>query len=76
MKGTNKRMVIKDTYGYKHYEIIELDNGIYVFDYTLRRFLKDEEKKLVIKFLNKNLSDGGAMKISVVSKPHTGCTGI
>lgn len=43
------REILRDSHGYKQYEVIQLDGKAYVYDYDLFSFLDGKEKTKVVK---------------------------
>ncbi len=53
LKTDDGRLLVRDDYGYKYYEIIEDNSHTSVYCYTRNRFLDEKEiKDLKIKYLN------------------------
>ncbi|MDA2921091.1 hypothetical protein MYX76_16640 [Desulfobacterota bacterium AH_259_B03_O07] len=63
-------LIVRDTYNYKLFEIIQEDGFIFIYDYTLKRFLKGferlrwlEEENMNTEGLNKSHTIGGVFAV-------------
>lgn len=52
MKINERHIIVRDSYNNKHFEVIQEDGFIFIYDYNLRRFLKNEEKKPILGIIN------------------------
>jgi hypothetical protein len=61
MNQMENRVIIRDTYGYKYFEVIQSDERTFVYDYGLGRFLGMEEITVVcetVKMIPVSISGG------------------